>query len=79
MHTMYQISTNVHVADIILLANSKEALQMFLDIFDDFCTSWTLQIQSRRYQFKWKTNFKSAKCTLETVNSIPLSWCHIQA
>ena len=31
---------------IVLLANSKEALQTFLDIFDDYCTSWKLHMNT---------------------------------
>ena len=34
--------------DIVLLANSKEALQSYLDILDEFCSSWKLHINIKK-------------------------------
>ena len=42
------LSTNslLYAEYIVLLANSKEALHTFLDIFDDYCTSWKLHMNT---------------------------------
>ena len=67
----------LYADNIVLLANSKEALQTFLDIFDDYCTSWKLHMnadKSKEVVFnsngkQFLNTFKCANCTLETVNS----------
>ena len=36
--------------DIVLLANSKEALQTYRDLFDDLCTFWKLHINMDKFK-----------------------------
>ena len=71
------INSLLYADDIVLLANSKEALQTFLDIFDDYCTSWKLLMNTDKSKVVvfnsneklFLNTFKCANCTLETVNS----------
>ena len=71
------INSLLYADDIVLLANSKETLQTFLDIFDDYCTSWKLHMitdKSKVVVFnsngkQFLNTFKCANCTLETANS----------
>ena len=71
------INSLLYAEYIVLLANSKEALQTFLDIFDDYCTSWKLHMNTDKPKVvvfnsngkQFLNTFKCANCTLETVNS----------
>ena len=73
----FSINALLYADDIVLLANSKEALQTFLDIFDDYCTSWKLHMNADKskvvvFNSKGKqflNTFKCANCTFEIVNS----------
>ena len=69
------INSLLYAVDIVLLANSKDALQTFLDIFDDYCTSWKLHMNTDKSKVvvfnsngkQFLNTFKCANCTLETV------------
>ena len=65
------INSLLYADDIVLLANSKEALQTFLDIFDDNCTSWKLHMNTDKSKVvvfnsngkQFLNTFKCANCT----------------
>ena len=69
------INSLLYADDIVLLAISKDALQTFLDIFDDYCTSWKLHMDTDKSKVvvfnsngkQFLNTFKCANCTLETV------------
>ena len=71
------INSLLYADDIVILANSKEALQTFLDILDNFCTSWKLHINTDKSKVVvfnsngkcFLDTFMCANHTLETVNS----------
>ena len=75
------INSLLYADDIVLLANSQEALQTYLDILNDFCTSWKLHINTDKSKVvvfnsdgkQYLDTFKCANSTLETSSS----YCHL--